>query len=182
MRTLSPLLTGTLLVVALAAPAGCARSAGPTTAPTLAAASAVEAERAYAIENLLGIGPVYGKKLREAGITSTAKLVAATGTRYKRQSLAAKADIPYKLVLAWAQKVALMELPGIGPRQSNLLAAVGVESIQELARRDAANLHERLAVANSFKPHFVDHTPSLATVQKWIQAAREQAPRTASEE
>lgn len=180
MRTLHPLLAGTLLVVALIAPTGCAQV--PSATAPVQAAGVVEAERAYAIENLLGIGPVYGKKLREAGVTSTTKLVEATRTRYKRQALASKADIPYKLVLAWAQKVALMELPGIGPRQGNLLAAVGVESIQELARRDAANLHERLAVANTFKPKFVDNTPSLAMVEKWVKAAREQAGRTAAEE
>ncbi|MEB3221323.1 MAG: DUF4332 domain-containing protein [Candidatus Sericytochromatia bacterium] len=181
MRTLLPLLSPTLAVLVLAAATGCATGAGPVRVAPVQASAALEAERAYSIETLLGIGPVYGKKLREAGITSTAKLVTATGTRYKRQTLAAKADIPYKLVLAWSQKVALMELPGVGPRQSNLLAAVGVESVQELARRDPANLHERLAIANTFKPRFVDGTPSLATVTRWVEGARRLAARTDAE-
>jgi predicted flap endonuclease-1-like 5' DNA nuclease len=182
MHTTPSRFTSALLVIlAMAAPTGCAQAPGTPVVGAPSTATSFEAERAYAIENMLGIGPVYGKKLREAGVTSTAKLVEATRTRYKRQSLAAKADVPYKLVLAWAQKVALMELPGIGPRQSNLLAAVGVESVQELARRDPANLHERLAVANTFKPRFVDATPSLATVQKWVEGARRLAARTDAE-
>ncbi|MEB3328056.1 MAG: DUF4332 domain-containing protein [Candidatus Sericytochromatia bacterium] len=181
MHHLPPFFAVALLVAALSAQAGCARVSGPISTAPVQASAGLEAERAYTIERLLGIGPVYGRKLREAGITSTAKLVEATRTRYKRQALAAKANVPYKLVLAWAQKVALMELPGIGPRQSNLLAAVGVASVQELARRDPANLHARLAVANTFKPRFVDATPSLATVQKWVAGAKRLASLTEAE-
>jgi len=174
MARFKSLVAGTMLLAALGLLAGCGT---PAPAGNLAAVEAletgiVEADRAYKIEDVLGIGPVYGAKLREAGVTNTEKLQKATSTRYQRQKLAQTTGIPYKLVLAWAQKVELMTIKGIGPRQSNLLAAIGITSAKELARRVPANLHDRLAVANTFTPKFVDRTPTLATITKWVDAAK----------
>jgi predicted flap endonuclease-1-like 5' DNA nuclease len=161
------LLTAGLLV-------GCGQAPTVAVAPTgMAADAGFEAERAYAIENTLGIGPTYGEKLRKAGVSNTQKLLDQTASRRARQALAEKAEIPYKRVLGWAQQAELMKIAGIGPRQANLLAAVGVASVKELAQRKPENLTERVGVANSFSPRFVDRTPSLATVTKWIAAAKE---------
>lgn len=172
MRQLFPVVLAALIL------AGC--GAAPTTpAPTAAQAEALEAQRAYKIEDTVGIGPVYGEKLRGVGVTNTDKLLDATASRHKRQKLAEEAGIPYKLVLQWAQKVEIMKIDGIGVRQSNLLAAVGVASLAELAQRNPENLHERLGVANAFKPKFVFFTPSQKTVEKWIKAAKEM-PKTIS--
>ena len=181
MPTIRPLIGGVLLLATLTAATGCAKQALPV-APRTQAAAELEAERAYSIETVLGIGPVYGAKLREAKLTNTQKLAEATKTRYKRQQLAEKTGIPYKLVLAWAQKVALMNIKGLGPRNSNLLAAVGVDSPAELAQRDPANLWERVGVANAFEPKFVAHTPSLATITKWVEAAKAIAHETENDE
>lgn len=164
-----------LPVIAAAVLTGCGR--GPVTsvvAPQAVAAPSGQAEalRAYPVEKMVGIGPVYGGKLREAGIDHSAEFIEATKTRYARQKLAAETGIPYKVVLGLAQKAALMRIEGVGPRQSNLLAAVGVDSVTELAQRNAANLQDRLALANTFEPKFVDHLPSVATIQKWVDAAK----------
>lgn len=174
MARFKSLVAGTMLLAALGLLAGCGT---PAPAGNMAVVEAletgiVEADRAYKIEDVLGIGPVYGAKLREAGVTNTEKLQKATITRHQRQKLAQTTGIPYKLVLAWAQKVELMTIKGIGPRQSNLLAAIGITSSKELARRVPANLHDRLAVANTFTPKFVDRTPTLATLTKWVDAAK----------
>lgn len=171
MARITSLAVGTLLVVSLGLLAGCGTPAPVAPVETLES-GIVEADRSYKIEDLLGIGPVYGAKLREAGITNTQKLLDATTTRYKRQKLAEKTGVSYKLILAWAQKVELMKIKGIGPRQSNLLAAIGVASAKELAQRVPENLHERMGRANAFSPNFVDRTPSLNTVTKWVDAAK----------
>lgn len=176
MARFKSLLVGSMLLATLSIVAGCGSPApvGSVTPVAIEAMESgiVEADRAYKIEDVLGIGEVYGKKLRDAGITTTSKLHEATKTRYQRQKLASQTGIPYKLILNWAQKVELMTIKGIGPRQSNLLASIGITSAKELARRVPANLHERLAIANTFTPKFVDKTPSLATVTKWIEAAK----------
>jgi predicted flap endonuclease-1-like 5' DNA nuclease len=163
-------MTGTLVVLSIGMLAGCGQA--PTAPAATQEAADLEAERAYKIEDLLGIGPVYGEKLRKLGLTNTDKLLAACTTRAKRKDVAAEADIPYKLVLAWAQKVELMKIKGIGPRGSNLLNAVFVQSVKDLANRKPENLHERVAIANTFKPKFLDNTPSPATITKWVEAAK----------
>jgi predicted flap endonuclease-1-like 5' DNA nuclease len=130
----------------------------------------------------MGVGKVYGTKLREAGVKNTAQLLEETSTRYRRQQLAKETGIPYGNVLKLAQKVSLMKIDGVGVRQSNLLQAVGVETVVELARRDVKNLTERIGIANAFKPHFVDRTPSEATVDKWIEAAKKLAKKLEADE
>lgn len=165
-----------LPMVAAAMLVGCGKPmsgvAPQVTTAVAAPEDQAEALRAYPVEKMLGIGPAYGAKLREAGIDHSAEFLEATKTRYARQKLAEKTGIPYKTLMGLAQKAALMRISGVGPRQSNLLAAVGVDSVAELAQRRPESLQDRLALANTFKPKFVDHLPSVATVGKWIEAAK----------
>ncbi|MNK71406.1 DNA repair and recombination protein RadA [compost metagenome] len=184
MARFTSFVAGTMLVAALGLLAGCGTPApiGNVANVETLESGIVEADRAYKIEDVLGIGPVYGAKLREAGVTNTEKLQKATTTRYQRQKLAETTGISYKLVLAWAQKVELMTIKGIGPRQSNLLASIGITSSKELARRVPANLHDRLGVANTFTPKFVDNTPSVNTVTKWIDAAKAMPTKISNDE
>ncbi|MDB5102071.1 MAG: putative cytosolic protein [Cyanobacteria bacterium RYN_339] len=170
------------LLAAVALLAGCHAAPTAPLASTTVAAQSVDALRAYPVEDMMGIGPVYGAKLRKAGVKDTGDLLESTSNRYRRHKLADDTGIPYANVLKIAQKVALMKVDGVGVRQSNLLQAVGVDSVTELARRDADNLAERVAQANAFKPHFVDGTPSLATVTKWIAQAKKVAQTLTAEE
>ena len=173
MARFKSLLVGSMLLTTFGLLAGCGTPAPVGNVANVEALESgiVEADRAYKIEDVLGIGDVYGQKLRAAGVTNTDKLLQATKTRYQRQKLAETTGIPYKLVLQWAQKVELMTIKGIGPRQSNLLASIGITSAKELARRVPENLYERLGIANTFTPKFVDRTPSLNTLKKWIDTA-----------
>ncbi|MFN3756614.1 MAG: DUF4332 domain-containing protein, partial [Flavobacterium sp.] len=47
----------------------------------------------YKIEEIEGIGPVMGEKLRAVGVNNTDKLLEATKTKKQRQDLAAPTDI-----------------------------------------------------------------------------------------
>ncbi|MBM3274669.1 MAG: DUF4332 domain-containing protein, partial [Candidatus Sericytochromatia bacterium] len=151
-----------LSLLAAALMAGCA--AVPATSPALQnkTAAAVEAEGTYKLEDILGIGPKYAESLRGAGVTTIAKLLAAAETREERKQLARETGIPYGNVLHIARKVQLMEIHGVGVRQGNLLEAVGVDGIKELAQRVPANLHERLVFANQISRPFVKRNPSLS--------------------
>lgn len=146
----------------------------PGLAPAADRGSAIQAQgtnELYGVEDLVGIGPVYGAKLRKLNITSLEDFQLATIADDQRQELAKKADIPYKLVLTWAQQVDLMQIDGIGPRHAALLNAVGIVSVAELAQADAAVLAEKVGIANAFKPRFVGITPSQTVVSKWIGTA-----------
>ncbi len=159
-----------LLLVALVA--GCSVSAPTGQILPQAQQATVEADATYKLEDILGIGPKYAEKLRTAGVSTPTKLLGATETRTERQQLARETGIPYGNVLHIARKVELMRITGIGVRQSNLLEAVGVDSVKELAQRRAENLHDRMLIANNISRPFVGHDPSLSMVTRWVDQAR----------
>ncbi|MBI6546362.1 MAG: DUF4332 domain-containing protein [Cyanobacteria bacterium NC_groundwater_1444_Ag_S-0.65um_54_12] len=136
-------------------------------------ATSVEAERAYDVQDVLGVGPVFAAKLAKSGINTTDQLLANTKTTSARQRLAQRADIPYGSLLHLARKVDLMQIKGVGPRQSNLLEAIGVASIKDLAQRNLDSLYERLIFANHIGRPFVKVDPAKTQVDRWMREARQ---------
>lgn len=126
----------------------------------------------YRIEDIEGIGKVFGEKLRAAGIKDTAALLARCATPKDRAALADATGIAPGLVLKFANRADLMRVKGVGEEFSDLLEAAGVDTVPELAQRKAANLHAAIEAANAAKK-LVRQAPSLKAVQGWIAAAKE---------
>lgn len=124
------------------------------------------------IEDVEGIGPVTGEKLRAAGIKDTDGLLANTCTPKQRKDLAEKAGLSEKQVLTFANMVDLYRVSGIGAEYAQLLEAAGVDTVPALARRNAANLTTALAELNEQKK-LTRRVPSEAEVTKWIDQAKE---------
>ena len=61
----------------------------------------------------------------------------------------------------------LQSITGIGSKWAALLETAGVETVRELARRNPANLHEKLVQVNE-QEHVVDLVPSLEQITDWI--------------
>jgi predicted flap endonuclease-1-like 5' DNA nuclease len=125
----------------------------------------------YAIEEIEGIGKAHGEKLRAAGIKDTDALLAKCAGPKDRVALAAAAGVSEALVLKWANRADLMRVKGIGEQFSDLLEAAGVDTVPELAQRNAANLHAALSKANEAK-NLVRQLPAPKTVEEWIAAAK----------
>lgn len=68
-----------------------------------------------------GIGPVYEKKLKEAGITSIESLLKTCETKKARTELAKKADISEDNILTWVNHADLMRIKGIGGNTPSFL-------------------------------------------------------------
>ena len=132
----------------------------------------------YKIVAIQGIGDVYAKKLNDNAVKYTDDYLKFTAKRNDRLKFAEKTGISSKLLLTWANAIDLMNVKGVGPKQSNWLHAVGVDSIKELVKRRADNLHQRLELANNIDPKrkFVRRMVSLATVQTWIDSSKIVAP------
>jgi predicted flap endonuclease-1-like 5' DNA nuclease len=126
----------------------------------------------YKIETIEGIGKVMGDKLRANGVADTASLLAKTATPKDREALAAKTDISVKLILKFANRADLMRVSGVGEEYADLLEAAGVDTVPELAQRNAQNLFDALTKTNIDKK-LVRQTPSLAAVKGWIAAAKD---------
>lgn len=122
------------------------------------------------IEQISGIGPVYGERLRAAGIRTTEALLRAGATPQGRQELAEKVGVSADTILKWVNRADLMRINGIGEQYSDLLEMAGVDTVPELARRNPENLHQKLAEVNAEK-HLVRRLPNLEMVAGWIEQA-----------
>lgn len=123
------------------------------------------------IISIEGIGDVYAAKLREVGIKSVEGLLKACATKKGRVGLAEKAGVSEKLILTWANHADLSRVKGIGPQYSELLEASGVDTVPELAQRNAANLMSKMEEVNEAK-RLVRKLPTEKWVANWIEQAK----------
>ena len=123
------------------------------------------------IEDIEGVGPQYAEKLRAAGIASAEKLLESGATAKGRDELAMKTGISAKSILTWVNHADLFRIKGIAGQFSELLEAAGVDTVPELAQRNAENLQSALVAANDEKK-LAKTTPSLTQVTAWIAEAK----------
>lgn len=125
----------------------------------------------YKIEEIEGIGPVLGEKFRSAGVTSTDKLLEGTKTPRQRKDLAETTGISERQVLKFANMADLFRINGVGQEFSELLEAAGVDTVPELAQRNAENLTAKMEEVNEAKK-LTRRTPALKEVEKWVAEAK----------
>ena len=124
----------------------------------------------YKIEDVEGIGPVYGEKLRAVGISAVDKLLELGATKSGRSSLAKETGISEKEILKWVNHADLFRIAGVGPQFAELLEAAGVDTVKELRNRNAENLYSKIGEVNEVKK-LVRRLPSLSQVEEMIELA-----------
>ncbi len=123
------------------------------------------------IEDIEGIGPQYAEKLKSAGVSTVEKLLETGATAKGRDELASKTGIIAKSILTWVNHADLFRIKGVAGQFSELLEAAGVDTVPELAQRNAENLQKAMAQTNEEK-HLAKTTPSLNQVTAWIAEAK----------
>lgn len=123
------------------------------------------------IEDIEGIGPQFAEKLQAAGVKTVEKLLEAGATAKGREELAEQTGINSSVILRWVNHADLFRIKGIAGQFSELLEAAGVDTVPELAQRNAENLQKALAATNEEKK-LAKVTPSLAHVSGWIAEAK----------
>lgn len=123
------------------------------------------------IEDVEGIGPATGDKLRAAGIKDTDTLLAQCNTPKQRKDLAEKTGLGEGQVLRFANMVDLYRINGVGAEFAELLEVTGVNTVPELSRRNAANLTAAMAEVNEQKK-LTRRVPSETEVTKWVEQAK----------
>lgn len=124
------------------------------------------------IEDIEGIGPAFGAKLKAAGVITVEGLLKVAATRAQREALAAKTGIDKDKILEWANRADLFRVKGIGSEYSDLLEAAGVDTVAELANRKPENLLDAITKTNESKK-LVRQLPSLDGVKAWIAHAKQ---------
>lgn len=123
------------------------------------------------LENVEGIGEVYGAKLREAGIGSIRALLKKGSTPQGRREIEEKSDISGKRILTWINHADLKRIKGVERQYSELLEASGVDTVVELAQRNPVNLHQKMLETNEEK-QLVRRPPALSMVEDWVAQAK----------
>jgi predicted flap endonuclease-1-like 5' DNA nuclease len=118
-----------------------------------------------------GIGPAYAEQLEKVGVRTTDDLLARGATEKGREELEAASGIGHAYILKWVNRVDLYRINGVGSEYSDLLEVAGVDTVPELAQRNAANLTETLAEANAAR-NLVRKLPTLDQVTDWIDQAK----------
>ncbi|HED24550.1 MAG TPA: DUF4332 domain-containing protein [Firmicutes bacterium] len=125
----------------------------------------------YRIEDVEGIGESLGGKFREAGVKDTDSLLKNTKTANQRKKLAEITGISTQKILKFANMVDLYRIKGIGSEYSELLEAAGVDTVPDLARRNPANLAQKMTEINQAKK-LTRRVPTEEEVKNWVAQAK----------
>jgi predicted flap endonuclease-1-like 5' DNA nuclease len=117
-----------------------------------------------------GIGEVYSARLEQGGINSVESLLSSCCDKKGRKQIAEQLEISEKLLLGWVNRADLARIKGINTQYADLLEEAGVDTVPELAQRNADNLHAKMVEVNTAKKR-VRQVPALAQVQDWVNQA-----------
>jgi predicted flap endonuclease-1-like 5' DNA nuclease len=123
------------------------------------------------IIDIEGIGEVYAEKLAGIGIKTTQALLQRGASPKGRQEIEEATGISGKLVLEWVNHADLYRIKGVAEEYSDLLEEAGVDTVPELAQRNAENLYNKLVETNAEK-ELVRRLPSQAQVADWVAQAK----------
>ena len=124
-----------------------------------------------ALVNIEGIGEAFADKLAEAKIGSTQTLLNRGSTRAGRKEIAQLTGVDSKKILGWVNRADLFRIRGVGEEYSDLLEAAGVDTVVELATRNAENLFAKMNNVND-RRKLVRRPPALSLVEDWIKQAK----------
>ena len=123
------------------------------------------------IDTIEGIGPALSEKLAQAGISTCEQLLDKGCTTNGRKELESATGISESQILKFTNHADLMRIKGVGGEYSELLECAGVDTVPELAQRNAANLTAKIVEINVEKK-LVRSTPSEKQVQGWVEEAK----------
>ncbi|HEY3340869.1 MAG TPA: DUF4332 domain-containing protein [Anaerolineae bacterium] len=119
-----------------------------------------------------GVGESYAEKLKTAGVRSIEGLLKKGCTPQGRQKISEQSAVSDALILRWVNHADLFRIRGVAGEYAELLEAAGVDTVVELAHRNAENLHAKLGETNLARK-LVRRLPTLSQVDNWIKQAKE---------
>lgn len=125
----------------------------------------------YKVIDIEGVGANYAAKLESIGIFTTDDLLEAGSKKSGRTKIADTTGIPESLILTWVNHADLHRIKGVAGQISELLEAAGVDTVKELAVRNAENLHTKLIETNE-KFGLSGRVPSAEALHDMIAQAK----------
>jgi|GEM_PF-2109126 len=123
----------------------------------------------HPVKALEGIGPKYNNALQAIGIMNTKQLWNANAATVARKTGAASGSVK-----SWQAMAELASVKDIGPQYAELLERSGIHSIAQLKAYDTDKLLKLVrAKENSLDINIQGNSPGHATVENWIDQARD---------
>lgn len=129
----------------------------------------------YSIRDLADVPAAAAGRLQDLGVTTTQQLLERTRDAASRNALAQQIGASTQQVLAWANEADLLRIPDLAGSTTQLLEAAGVESLAELAGRNADLLAARITEVNQ-ELQLTERVPSAGQVAAWIEQAKALVP------
>ncbi len=129
----------------------------------------------YRLSEISGVLHSHVTNLAAIGIKDTDDLLSACGTPAGRDHVYSATKIPVESLMTWTQRAELMRIAGVGNEYAALLIASGVDTLVELGRRVATDLHDKLEGENETL-FIVKNLPSTTTIQDWVVSAKGMKP------
>ena len=123
------------------------------------------------VDAIEGIGPATAEKLAAAGIGDTDTLLEKGCTKQGRKQIAEQSGIGESQILKFVNMADLFRIKGVGEEYSELLECAGVDTVKELATRNADNLAAKMAEVNEEKK-LTRRVPPPSTVSDWVEQAK----------
>lgn len=124
------------------------------------------------LSDIEGIGESYAQKLESAGITSLENLLQTCCEKKGRKEISEKSGLTEKQILNWVNRADLSRIKGVSTQYADLLKFAGVDTVPELAQRNAKNLQVKMAELNEEKS-LVRKVPTTSQVDDWVAQAKE---------
>ena len=154
------------------APPAATPASAPSMAATAAATAVADVAGEIGIEEIEGIGPGYGKRLRELGLATTLQFLHKCSTAAGRAEVVQAAGLEELAVRRWTSAADFFRIPGMTGDSAEILEASGIQTVQGLAAQAAGELADRLVSVNEEQRLVVrQELPGADTIQGWISAA-----------
>ncbi len=123
------------------------------------------------IEDIEGIGPAYGRRLRGVGIVTTKNLLKLCKNNPKKVTKVAK-DVSLKedVIVSWTSMADFMRVSGVDGQSAELIQAVGINSLEEFSQEEASELSKKMEKFNKTSP-IVPEVPSKTRISIWLEEA-----------
>lgn len=127
------------------------------------------------LKEIKGVSDSLYDKLAAKGINTSDEFLGVSKTPAARRALATETGEDEKLILEIANRCDLTRLKGVAGVYSDLLENAGVDTVKELARRNAENLHAKVTEINE-SLQLTQRPMTLNLITDIIEQAKTMAP------
>jgi hypothetical protein len=109
-------------------------------------------------------------KLRDAKLSTVAKVLKALATYQGREKINQETGLPLEELLDIANKADMLRIRRMGPKNIIALRYLDVRTVRDLACRNPMNLRIQLLTKTN---HLLKFLPSIYQVRSWVEQAKE---------